>query len=403
MDGHMLRLGDFTFEVGTAAYQRLTRSDDYKWQGQDRLDNVTAEQNTGKAKTAIDLEGVVFPFYQPGGGTAYVGVGQIDAMRAEAEKRAPLVLVDGLGNVLGKYVIVTIQEDQEAHLSNGIARKQTFRLALRSYGEDDTGFTDEGDGLVSALDALVEPVKLPTSVDLLPGLPAEINLLAGKDRFAGGIAGKLFSGGVGLLNSLGVGNIASDVLSKFGQDFYGSITDATMSFARDLGMSGNPFKFALEDAGDALKARAWQGVEELFRTSVPGVTGFLGGLGIGDYEAAHSVVSLVRMAAEGDGLPGQFLDTALDGARGILASTALQAALGVDMGAVNSAPLVDRFPTLVKQFEDGRAANPSAWASAVGDNDALNSLVDTRARLEELRLAASAAIPTGIAPTPIGD
>ena len=43
----MMALGEFRFALDTAAYDRLRRSDTYRWQAQDRLGRRPAQQFTG--------------------------------------------------------------------------------------------------------------------------------------------------------------------------------------------------------------------------------------------------------------------------------------------------------------------------------------------------------------------
>ncbi|TAN72313.1 MAG: hypothetical protein EPN20_03760 [Magnetospirillum sp.] len=64
-------------------------------------------------------------------------MGQLDAMRAEAGKGKPLMLVDGLGRVWGKYCITKVHERQSALLGNGAPLKVDFSLDLVLYGDDE--------------------------------------------------------------------------------------------------------------------------------------------------------------------------------------------------------------------------------------------------------------------------
>lgn len=73
------------------------------------------------------------------------GLAQIKAMRdlADAALRAgsgarPLTLVTGYGDVLGKWVITEIEEEQPTIGPSGTPIEQRLRLTLAAYGEDMT-------------------------------------------------------------------------------------------------------------------------------------------------------------------------------------------------------------------------------------------------------------------------
>ncbi|TAN71131.1 MAG: phage tail protein, partial [Magnetospirillum sp.] len=94
----MMALGGYRFSLSTAAYQDLDRTNEYRWAAQERMGRRSARQFTGPGDETIALSGVILPHYRG-------GLGQLDAMRAEAGKGKPLMLVDGLGRVWGKYCI----------------------------------------------------------------------------------------------------------------------------------------------------------------------------------------------------------------------------------------------------------------------------------------------------------
>lgn len=125
----MLALGSFRFAVDTAAYQELTRATEYRWPAQPRLGRHPARQFAGPGEDTITLRGVVYPHHRG-------GLGQVDAMRAEAALGTPLRLVAGDGRVLGLWVIVRIDETQPAHWSDGAPRRQDFTIEIAAWGED---------------------------------------------------------------------------------------------------------------------------------------------------------------------------------------------------------------------------------------------------------------------------
>jgi phage protein U len=136
----LMTLGDgkaqFRFAVDTAAYQSLTRRTEWRWPAQERLWNEPARQFTGKGTDEITLDGVILPHFKG-------GLGQIKAMRelADAALRdaagaRPLTLVTGYGDVLGEWVITSIEEEQPTIFERGVPLEQRFKLTLAYYARD---------------------------------------------------------------------------------------------------------------------------------------------------------------------------------------------------------------------------------------------------------------------------
>ncbi len=119
----MLQLGSFQFSVNTAAYQELRRRTEYRWPSQDRFGKMPALQFTGPGGDSITLTGVIFTEYR--GGT-----GQVERMRAQAGRGKPLLLVDGYGRIMGRWVVESIEETQSTFAAFGRPRKQQFTVQL---------------------------------------------------------------------------------------------------------------------------------------------------------------------------------------------------------------------------------------------------------------------------------
>ena len=127
MSETMMALGGYRFSLTSAAYQELRRSNAYRWQTQERLQRLPAQQFVGLGSETLDLKGIIYPHYQ--GGTK-----QLDVMRAQAGRGVPLLLVDGLGFIWGQWVILQVDETQTVMLTNGQPRKLEFQLRLARYG-----------------------------------------------------------------------------------------------------------------------------------------------------------------------------------------------------------------------------------------------------------------------------
>lgn len=125
----MMMLGTYEFSIETAAYDTLTRTHAYRWPKQDRLGRLPARQFVGPDAGSLTLRGTVFPTYAG-------GLGQIDAMRAEASQGASLLLVDGRGFIWGDWVIERIEETQRRQFRDGVPRRIDFTVKLSEYGAD---------------------------------------------------------------------------------------------------------------------------------------------------------------------------------------------------------------------------------------------------------------------------
>lgn len=121
----LIALGEFRFAMSTAAYQALERESSWRWEANEVAGARPWQQFLGPGDDTIRLSGVVYPHF------AGAGLGQIDAMRAEADKGVPLRMVDGTGRVWGRWVILSVRERQTVFWSNGAPRCQEFEVSLR--------------------------------------------------------------------------------------------------------------------------------------------------------------------------------------------------------------------------------------------------------------------------------
>lgn len=125
----MLQLGSFQFGINTAAYQTLQRSNEWRWPAQDRFGKGPVLQHVGQGAETITLPGVVYPEWRG-------GLGQMDTLRALAAEGKPQTMIDGAGNVLGRWVIERVEEKQAVFADAGVPRKQEFTVQLRRYFDE---------------------------------------------------------------------------------------------------------------------------------------------------------------------------------------------------------------------------------------------------------------------------
>lgn len=131
MDAMMI-LGEYIFGLNTAAFQELNRNTTWRWGSQDVFNGPQALQFTGWGEDTITLPGVIFPEY-------WGGTGQVDALRELADAGEAQTLIDGRGNVLGEWVITSVQERQSTFAQAGAPRRQEFTVSLQKYSADGVG------------------------------------------------------------------------------------------------------------------------------------------------------------------------------------------------------------------------------------------------------------------------
>jgi phage protein U len=154
--------GNFQFSLKTLSANSLSRSTEFKWVDTDRVGDLPYVQNLGIAKDNVEIEGVFYPKLN-----AETQYNSIDAMAVgiATEKAKDFALqqlgLDGLfpsgsgdyktvadirnsdlcktannlitdsGEILGKFVIISISENQSFFDKNGVAQKVEFKLALK--------------------------------------------------------------------------------------------------------------------------------------------------------------------------------------------------------------------------------------------------------------------------------
>lgn len=123
----MMALSTYRFCLTTAAYDELSRSHEWRWPEVERIGARPARQFVGPGPETLNLKGTIYPSFAG-------GLGQVDFMRAEADKGVPLTLVDGQGKVWGDYCVLSIKETQTTLFSDGTPRKIDFEISLGESG-----------------------------------------------------------------------------------------------------------------------------------------------------------------------------------------------------------------------------------------------------------------------------
>jgi phage protein U len=118
--------GDFLFSLNTAAYQSLSRKSSYRWAAAERIGKTEFLQFMGPNAQTVSLAGEIVTTYRG-------GVGQIDRLRDIASEGKPQVLMQGTGDVFGRWVILSIDDEQTEIAPFGLPRQQAFTIELKYY------------------------------------------------------------------------------------------------------------------------------------------------------------------------------------------------------------------------------------------------------------------------------
>lgn len=119
----LLALGPFVFSVAQLPFEQLQRRRDWRHATSARIGARDATQFTGPGEDTLSLKGTAHAELSNGRAS-------LDQLVAMAGTGEPYELVDGLGHVLGSFVIQSIDEASDAFFPNGTARAIDFTLNL---------------------------------------------------------------------------------------------------------------------------------------------------------------------------------------------------------------------------------------------------------------------------------
>lgn len=123
--GVLMALGAYRFEAGVGL-DEAERTSKFRWASQEVIGAPPALQYTGPGDDSVEISGTIYPNFRG-------GLGQVDAMRAQAGMGEPLPLVDGTGRYWGDYVIEEITEGRKVLMPDGAPRKIEFKVSLKRF------------------------------------------------------------------------------------------------------------------------------------------------------------------------------------------------------------------------------------------------------------------------------
>ena len=145
-------LGGFAFATGTASPQEVGHGRTWEWVENEVIGRNPTLQFTGPKPETLEFKGTILPMWK---GTGL----SIDALALLAAQGTPLLLVNGVGMVMGYWVISQIQDTRSKLIDNGQPKKIEFSISLKRYGDTaGTSSNSSGDSPntgSSALDSLL--------------------------------------------------------------------------------------------------------------------------------------------------------------------------------------------------------------------------------------------------------
>lgn len=126
----MLMLGGFKFSLNTAVFQQQQRATHWRWPSQERVGQFDALQFTGPGEDRITLPGVVYPQFRG-------GYDQVATLRKIGDQGKPVRLISAAGEMLGVWVIESVEETASQFTALGAPRKQEFTVTIRKFGDAD--------------------------------------------------------------------------------------------------------------------------------------------------------------------------------------------------------------------------------------------------------------------------
>ncbi len=123
----MLSLGNFKFSISTASYSELVKTWKWNWSSQTLIGRSDRLQVIGKAPVSITLTGEVMPLFNN------AGLNQIENLAKLGDEMKPQMLISGVGDVLGHWVILSVSERSSKFMKGGFARIQAFSIEILFY------------------------------------------------------------------------------------------------------------------------------------------------------------------------------------------------------------------------------------------------------------------------------
>lgn len=128
-----LGLGKFQFSIRKATYESIKTQYEFSWSSIPRIGVLPALQFTGENNPTLTIQAQIATVI-----TGNKGLLLVDDLLLEARKKKPLEMVDSEGVSLGQWVIVGIERDDSAFVSDRKTiepRRIGVNLSLKFFGD----------------------------------------------------------------------------------------------------------------------------------------------------------------------------------------------------------------------------------------------------------------------------
>lgn len=123
----LLKLGPISFQTNGTGYKKLSQTHTHQWDEQKLIGTNPALQYGGYSKT-ISISGTLLPSHGRGKES------DLNTLNQSADK--PLLVVSGTGEILGYWCITNITNNRDLMFQDGEARKITYTISLKYYGQN---------------------------------------------------------------------------------------------------------------------------------------------------------------------------------------------------------------------------------------------------------------------------
>jgi len=120
----LMSLGMFVFGMDTLPYQSLLHSMEWRHGEQERHHARPAMQFNGPGPETITITGLLVPEVAGDNGS-------FETLQAMGDTGDDQPLMDGLGRILGHFVILRIEQEHRTILAGGLPRQKGFAIELK--------------------------------------------------------------------------------------------------------------------------------------------------------------------------------------------------------------------------------------------------------------------------------
>lgn len=132
----MMSLGMFIFELASLPYQELQRRMSWRHVQTERFMARPALQYVGPGEETITLSGALY-------GGIIGNYGAIEQIREMAGTGDAYTMVSGTGEVLGEWVVTSLDEKRSIFFVDGMHRKADFTIELKRDEDGETATSTE--------------------------------------------------------------------------------------------------------------------------------------------------------------------------------------------------------------------------------------------------------------------